>query len=137
MVAKPQLPAGKPKAVSDEEEQLTRRIIGSALEVHRALGPGFLEAVYQAALVRQFGCDGVDFEREREVTIDFKGAPVGKHRLDFLIAGRVIVELKAVEDISNAHKAQVRSYLKATRLRLGLLVNFGQELLQVKRVLNG
>ena len=137
MVAKSTLPTGKPKAVSDEEEQLTRRIIGSAMEVHRALGPGFLEAVYQAALARQFQHDGMTFERESEVTVEFKEAIVGRHRLDFLVAGRVILELKAVDDLSNAHKAQFRSYLKATGLRLGLLINFNHELLQVKRVLNG
>lgn len=137
MVARPRFPMGKPKAVSAEEERLTYRIIGSAMEVHRALGPGFLEAVYQVALARQFECDGLGFHREREVTIQFKGSEVGKHRLDFLVEEQVVLELKAVDDLSNAHKAQVRSYLKAARLRLGLLINFDQELLQVKRILNG
>ena len=137
MANRPPLPMRKPKAVSDEEERLTHRVIGSAMEVHRTLGPGFLEAVYQAALARQFECDHIGFAREREVTVEFKGAQVGRHRLDFLVEEKLVLELKAVDDITNAHKAQVRSYLKATGLRLGLLVNFNQELLQVKRVLNG
>ena len=137
MVANPRFPIGKSKAVSDEEEQITHRIIGSAMEVHRVLGPGFLEAVYQAALARQFEYDQIPCERECEVTIEFKGAVVGRQRLDFMVAGRVILELKAVDDLSNTHKAQLRSYLKATGLRLGLLINFNQELLQVKRVLHG
>ncbi len=124
------------RAVSDDEEQLSGRVIGSAIEVHRSLGPGFLESIYQEALTIQLALDGISHQVELEVSVPFKGREVGKQRLDFLVERQLVLELKSVADLSNAHKAQVRSYLKATGLRLGLLINFNQELLQVKRILN-
>ena len=130
-------PAGSTRAVSKEEEELTGRVIGAAMEVHRVLGPGFLESIYQVALSHQLVLAGISFDREHEVVVGFKGIEAGRQKLDFLIEGRVVLELKAVSDLTNNHKAQVRAYLKATRLRIGLLINFDPELLQVKRILNG
>lgn len=130
-------PTGSTRAVSEEEERLTGRVIGSAMEVHRVLGPGFLEAVYHEALIHQLSLDGIPARSEVEVVVGYKGIEAGHQRIDLLVEGRLIVELKSVADLRDAHKAQLRSYLKATHLRLGLLINFDQELLQVKRVLNG
>ena len=107
------------------------------MEVHRALGPGFMEVIYHEALAHQLMLDQIPFRSETEVTVPYKGIQVGRQRLDLVVSGRVIVELKAVTELSLVHKAQLRSYLKATGLRIGLLINFDQELLQVKRVLHG
>ena len=136
-MARDSYPVGSSRAVSDEEERLTGKVIGSAMEVHRVLGPGFLESIYHEALLHQLMLDGLCARSEMEIAVPFKGIEAGRQRLDVVVEGRLILELKAVSDITGAHKAQLRSYLKATKLRLGLLINFDQELLQVKRVLNG
>jgi len=136
-MADQRFPPGSWRAVSDDEEQLTRRIIASAMAVHRELGPGFLESVYQEALGIQFVMDQIDHRCEHEVQVQFRGRLLGVQRLDFFVEGRVVVELKAVAELLGVHRAQVRSYLRATGVRIGLLINFNQELLQVKRILNG
>lgn len=125
------------RAISSEESVLTGRIIGSAMVVHKCLGPGFLESIYQDALEIQFALDQVDHRREHEIQVPFRGHLLGIQRLDFFVEGAVVVELKAVSELSSVHRAQLRSYLKAAGVRIGLLINFNQELLQVKRVLNG
>ena len=136
-MASTRYPVGSVLAVSEDEERLTGRIIGAAMEVHRVLGPGFTEPIYHEGLEHQLGIDGLAFESEVEVKVAFKGRSLGRQRLDLLVERQVVVELKAVADLSLLHKAQLRSYLKAAGLRIGLLINFEQELLQVKRVLNG
>jgi len=112
---------GEPDA---ELDALAQKAIGAAIEVHRHLGPGYLESSYAAALAIEMNARGIDFVREAPVSLAYKGTPIGEARLDFLVGQRLIAELKAVESINNVHRAQVIAYLKATRLNLGLLINF-------------
>jgi GxxExxY protein len=118
-------------------DKLAHAVIGAAIEVHRHLGPGYLESVYQAALEVELKLQGIAFEPQKPVGVCYKGHPVGDGRLDFLVAGMLVVELKAVDELADVHKAQVISYLKATRLHLGLLINFNVTVLKsgVKRVI--
>lgn len=109
---------------SNETENLGRSVIGAAIEVHRTLGPGYLECVYEEAMARELEIRNIAFERQKLINISYKDFFVGKHQLDFLVAGQLIVELKAVECFSPIHIAQTLSYLKATGLKLGLLMNF-------------
>lgn len=115
-------------------EALTRRIIGAAIEVHRTLGPGFLESIYRNALSRELQSKGLSFESEKEVPVTYKTIVVGRHRLDLFIERRVIVELKAVSGITDVHVAQALSYMKATGAELSLIVNFGGPSLTWKRL---
>ena len=117
-------------------EQLTHRVVGCGIEVHRSLGPGFLESVYAEALAMALSDAALPFARELTIGVEFKGRPVGSHRLDLLVADVLVVELKAVERFAPVHFAQVRSYLRATRLRAGLLLNFESPTLEVRRILN-
>jgi GxxExxY protein len=105
-------------------DELAHRVIGAAIEVHRHLGPGFLEGVYEDALAVKFQLREIFHERQKTVAVVYKGKSVGEGRLDFLVGGCLIVELKAVDGLASIHKAQVLSYLRATRLQLGLLINF-------------
>lgn len=117
-----------------EFDELSHKIIKSAIEVHKKLGPGFLESIYQAALLIQLKKDGFIVEEQKEVTIYFDGKPVGMHRLDMVVNKEIIVELKAVEAFDESHIAQVISYLKATGLKIGLLLNFSKTTLKIKRI---
>jgi len=113
---------------------LTERIIGAAVRVHRELGPGFLESIYEEALAHELRLLGLQFERQKPLPIFYRGHPVGEHRLDLLVEAAVIVELKAVSTLENIHFAVVRSYLKALGLADALLLNFAGTRLAVKRV---
>ncbi len=113
-----------------ELDDIARQVIGAAIEVHRHLGPGFLEAVYEEALAVELTVAGVPFLRQVPVSVTYRGKPVGEGRLDFLAGGLLIVELKAVESLSALHRAQVLSYLKATDMSLALLINFNVPLLR-------
>jgi GxxExxY protein len=119
-----------------EVDVWARRVIGAAIEVHRHLGPGYLESVYEEALVIEFGLQGIPFERQKTISALYKGRPVGEGRLDFLVAGQLVVELKTVDAFAPIHMAQVISYLKATNLDLGLLLNFKVPVMKqgIKRV---
>jgi len=110
--------------ILDLDGGLTSRIIGCAMAVHQGLGPGFLESVYHRALAIEFGVNGIEFESEKVIPISYRGQCVASHRLDLIVAGRVVVEVKSVDRLDDAHVAQVLSYLRATRLRVGLLLNF-------------
>lgn len=111
-------------------------VIGAALEVHRVLGPGFLETVYEEAMAVEFGLRGIPFERQKPINVPYKGHRIGQGRLDFLVEESLIVELKTAEKLLPIHQAQLMSYLKATGCRLGLLINFHERLLRdgVRRV---
>jgi GxxExxY protein len=113
-----------------ELDDLAHRIIGAAIEVHRELGPGYLESVYEEALAVEFGLAGVAFERQKLFGLSYKKLQVGEGRVDFLLDRRMVLEIKAVEAILPIHKAQVISYLKATKCRLGLLINFNEKVLK-------
>ena len=117
-------------------DDLARAVIGAAIEVHRHLGPGYLESIYEEALAWELAQRDVSFERQKEIGVRYKNQTIGRHKMDLLVGGRLIVELKAVEALADIHKAQVISYLKATGLQLGLLVNFNVPVLKdgVQRV---
>jgi GxxExxY protein len=110
--------------------QLSQTVIGAAIEVHRELGPGFLESVYKEALCQELAARQIPHVRQAVMNITYKGSPVGEGRLDILVDKRLIVELKSVETLSPIHKAQVISYLKTTGLFLGLLINFNVPVLK-------
>lgn len=117
-------------------EALSAKIIGLAIEVHRELGPGFLESIYEEALKVEFSEHGLCFESQKEIKIEYLGVEIGVHRLDLIVENQIILELKAVKELSDIHFAQLRSYLKATGLQVGLLLNFAKPALEIKRVVN-
>lgn len=119
-----------------ELNSITEAIIGAAIEVHRTLGPGFLESVYQKAMAVELRLRGIPASAQHRVELVYKGESVGEGFLDFLVDGKVIVELKAVEALAAIHTAQVISYLKATHYNLGVLLNFNVRLLKdgIKRI---
>jgi GxxExxY protein len=119
-----------------EFEELSKNIIACAINVHRALGPGFLESIYEQALLIELEVNRLQFEAQKEIEITYRGLKVGTHRLDLLVEDTIIVELKAAKDMADIHLAQLRSYLKATNLKIGLLINFSKPTLEVKRVVN-
>lgn len=113
------------------ESGLTEAIIGAAIEVHRELGPGLLETAYQVCLSQEFQLRGLTFEREKPLLIDYKNLRVDcAYRLDFIVAEKVIVELKAVDVMLPIHEAQLLTYLKLTGCRVGLLINFNVSVLR-------
>jgi len=115
-------------------KELSFAIVGAAMEVHRQLGQGFLEAVYQKALAYELTLRGVPFEEQKVLSVYYKGQLVGEYKADFVIDGKIILELKSVPAIGNAHMAQARNYLAGTGLRLAILINFGAASLETKRV---
>src|SRR5438045_9395920 len=119
------------------DSELTDGIIAAAIAVHRELGPGFIESVYEQALAVEFALRGIAFIRQKPVPLFYRDHQIGEHRLDFLVEEKIIVELKAVETIDNVHFAIVRSYLKATGLADGLILNFSTMPLALKRVRRG
>jgi GxxExxY protein len=114
----------------EELDALAHAVIGAAIEVHRHLGPGYLEGVYEEALAYEFQMRMIPFEKQKVIAVNYKGVPVGEERLDFLVDERLIIELKAVDEINERHKAQVLSYLKTTKHPLGLLINFNVRVLK-------
>ncbi|HUG91351.1 MAG TPA: GxxExxY protein [Planctomycetaceae bacterium] len=120
-----------PKEWNDE---LTQRIIAAVIRVHSVLGPGFLENVYRRALMVELQRIGLVAEGEKRIKIIYEGVLVGTHRLDIVVAQTVVVELKTVKRLNRHHYAQLRSYLKAAGLRVGLLVNFALAKAEFRRV---
>lgn len=120
------------------EEKLTEKIIGAAMEVHKALGPGLLESVYQACLAREFTLQGIPFEPEKVLPVEYKGVLLESGlRMDFVVAEKVVVELKAIAGLLPIHEAQLITYLKLSGCKVGLLINFNEVLLKrgiVRRV---
>lgn len=117
-----------------ELEDRTGRVIGAAIEVHRALGPGFLERVYESALAVELARRGISFVRQLRVPIHYQGVEVGEHVLDLLVDDQIIVELKAARRLDDIHFVILRSYLKAAGREHGLLLNFAGTSLEIKRV---
>ena len=115
---------------------LTHKIIGCAMEVHRALGNGFQEVIYQRSLAIEFSLQGLTFGREMEMEIFYKTQSVGIRRVDFFVEGKVMVEIKAIEKLEDVHKAQAINYCEAYNIADGLLINFGGKSLDFKRVYN-
>src|SRR5262245_1453237 len=117
-----------------QNKDLTERIIAAAIRVHKELGPGFLEAMYEEALAIELAAAGMSFERQKLLPVFYREHLIGEHRLDFLVERRVILELKAISAVEDIHFAIVRSYLKAADLGDALLLNFASARLTVKRV---
>ena len=116
--------------------ELTHKIIGCAMKVHSYLGNGFQEVIYQRALAIEFRMAGINFEREKEMSILYYDELIGTRRVDFFVDERVMVELKALEKIEEVHKTQAINYLEAYHIADGLLINFGTLSLEFKRVFN-
>ncbi len=114
---------------------LTGKVIGCAMEVHRVLGNGFQEVIYQRALAREMALQGVSFAREFEMAIMYKGDQIGTRRVDFFVEEQVMVEIKAITELQDVHLAQAINYLEAYGLEVGLLINFGSRSLEFKRVM--
>jgi len=127
----------KMREPSAELDRLAHAVIGAAIEVHRLLGPGFLESVYEEALCVELQLRGIPFTRQPIVSVDYKNHIVGEGRLDLLVGDVLIVELKAVDALAPIHTAQVISYLKTTGHQLGLLINFNVPVLRggIKRII--
>ena len=119
-----------------EHERIALEVIGAAIEVHRLLGPGFLEKIYERALIHELACRGIPVQPQKEIMVPYKDILIPGQQLDLLAAERVILELKSVNELIPIHQAQILSYLKATGLRLGLLINFNVHVLKdgIKRV---
>lgn len=114
---------------------ITEKIIGCAMEVHRVFGNGFQEVIYQRALAIEMKSQGLNFSREHEMDIFYKGEKIGNRRVDFFVEEKIMVELKAVVRLEDVHLAQAINYLEAYGLEIGLLINFGNTSLQFKRVM--
>ena len=123
--------------MSLEFEELTGKIIGAAIEVHRQLGPGFIESIYENALVYELRKRGLKVEQQLETPVFYGDVEVGKHRLDLLVEGEIVVDLKAIIELQDVHFAMVKSQLRAVKRKHGLLLNFAKVTLEVKRVIAG
>ncbi|MFT3933929.1 MAG: GxxExxY protein [Chitinophagaceae bacterium] len=117
-------------------EELTRKIIGCSLEVHKQLGNGFQEVIYQRALDIEMRIAGLTFAREMEMPIFYREEQLGTRRVDFFVEGKIMVELKALLHLEDVHLAQAINYLEAYKMEIGLLINFGAKSLEFKRVHN-
>jgi len=115
-------------------KELAYAIVGAAMEVHRLLDPGFLEAVYQAALAHEFTLRNIPFEQFKKLPVTYKGVLVGDYEADFVVANQIILEIKAVSTLHPKHEAQALNYLAVTGFRLAILLNFGADSLQHKRL---
>ncbi|GCL60325.1 GxxExxY protein [Microcystis aeruginosa] len=117
------------------DSELTGKIIGCAMEVHRILGNGFQEKIYQRALAIEMTYQGLSFSQEHEMNIIYKGTHIGTRRVDFFVEGRIMLEIKAVIKLEDIHLAQAINYIEIYRLPIGLLINFGSRSLEFKRVM--
>ena len=117
-----------------QDEDLSQEIIGAAIEVHRSLGPGFHESLYEEALCIELDNLGIPYERQKTLEIRYRDHKIGEHRLDLLIASKLVVELKAVKEIEPIHFTIVRSYVKASNATSGIILNFSTMPLTIKRV---
>jgi len=115
---------------------LSYKVMQAVFEVHNTLGPGFLESVYEEALTCELGMRGIAFDQQKAIEVQYKGRVVGTQRLDLVIDGKIVLELKAVSVLNDVFKQQVVSYLKATGLKLGILINFGVTRVEYVRIVN-
>jgi len=119
------LPQRAPRSPREPKDLLTEQIISCAIEVHRILGPGLLESIYEEALCHEFRLRGIAFERQKEIEVIYKGKIIKGQRLDLVVEQQVIVEIKATKTLNEIYSAQTLSYLKSTCLKRALLINFG------------
>lgn len=119
-----------------QQEDITHKIIGCAMKVHRTLGNGFQEVIYQRALAIEMERQGLGYQREMEMIIFYEGIDIGKRRVDFFVENIIMVELKAITKLDDCHLAQAMNYCQAYNLPSGLLINFGSRSMEFKRVYN-
>ena len=124
------------KIKTEDINDLTHKIIGCAMQVHSTLGNGFQEVIYQRALAIEFAFQGLAFKREMEMDLFYRQKHIGTRRVDFFVADKVMVEIKAIEKLEDVHKAQAINYCEAYKIADGLLINFGSKSLDFKRVYN-
>jgi len=117
-------------------KELSYKIMDAVFEVHNILGPGYPEDKYEKALCREFRDRGINYETQKSVKVIYKGEDLGDFRLDLIVEDKIILELKAVSELNEVFEAQVYSYLKATGLKLGILINFGKKKVEYKRIVN-
>jgi GxxExxY protein len=115
---------------------LTKKIIEIAIKVHKKLGPGFIEAIYEKAMTIELKKSGINFTKQSEINVNYEGSLLGRQRVDFMIEDKLILELKAVSELNFIHRAQMISYLKTADKKVGLLLNFSKSVLEIKRVMN-
>jgi len=115
-------------------EELSFQVISAVFEVHNVLGSGFLEKVYENALLREFGIRNIPVEIQKEICVSYKGGDVGIYYADLLVDGKIIIELKAVDKLGRLHEAQLLNYLKATGIKLGYLINMASKSVEYKRL---
>lgn len=129
-------PDRRPEPIPPHLNVLTERIIGCAIEVHKTLGPGLLESAYECAFSIELASGALQFLRQVECPVNYRGHPIGAYRYDFLVEGSVLVEIKSVQGFDRIFLAQVLTYLRATGCRLGLIINFNVPVLKegIKRV---
>ena len=118
-----------------EHEKLTEKIIAAAINVHKSLGPGFLESVYEKALSIEFEACNIPYQKQWEIPITYKNQETGKHRFDMFVFNRFVVELNAIKEVTNEHFTIVRSYLKTVEQKHGLILNFSRSTLEIKRII--
>ena len=118
------------------ESELTGKIIGCCMEVHKIMGNGFQEVIYQRALAIEMNRQKIEFSREHEMEIFYKGESIGNRRVDFFVEGKIMLEIKAITHLEDVHLAQAINYLEAYKMDIGLLINFGAKSLEFKRVYN-
>lgn len=117
-----------------KDEELSQKVIGAAIEVHRALGPGFLESFYEEALSLELTARSIPFERQFPVSVFYRNQEIAQHRLDLFVDKRLVVELKAISEVDSIHFSTVRSYVKACNASSGIILNFSSMPLSIKRV---
>ena len=116
------------------EKELSDRVINCAFQVHKTLGYGFLEKVYENSLIIELKLSGIDAKQQEPIPVLYKGKMVGDYRADILVENKIILELKAEKSLNTAHEAQLINYLKATNIKVGYLLNFGRYKLEFKRI---
>ena len=120
-----------------KHSEITAKIIGCAMKVHQRMRNGYQEIIYQRCLCIEFDREGIKYQQEMEMPIFYDGIHVGKRRVDFLIEEKVVLEIKAVSELTDTYLAQALNYLEALNLETGLLLNFGAKSLEIKRIVNG
>jgi len=117
-------------------KELSFKIIEACFEVHNILGPGYSEKIYEEAVSKELRNRGIGYERQKLVEVYYKGEKIGEYRLDLVLENKIILELKAVSELSNIFEAQLLSYLKAAGMKLGILINFGSRKVEYRRIVN-